>query len=154
MAITNINLTDQVSALVTKTNTISGDIGNITNLVTGDSNVVDAINSVRATFNFIDDSAEVIAIARSGLSTVSDSADGFTLAFDSDSGVITLSGVVPSSTVRSYFTSDSTVAYDSSTGAFSVASGKISSVQLKNPVQLNVYDASGSLVLSLYGSGS
>lgn len=154
MAVTNINLTDEVSALVTKTNTISGDVGNITNVVTGDSNLVDAINTVRNTFNFIDDSSEVIAIARSGLSTVSDSADGFTLAFDSDSGVITLSGIVPSTTVRSYISGDSTVAYDSASGVFSVAANNVSSVQLKNPVQLNVYDASGSLVISLYGSGS
>jgi len=46
MAITIINLSDQVSALVSKTNEISGDLGDAAFLLNNDSNVVDAVNKV------------------------------------------------------------------------------------------------------------
>jgi len=46
MAITIINLSDQVSALVTKTNEISGDLGDAADLLNGDSTVVDAVNNI------------------------------------------------------------------------------------------------------------
>ena len=55
MAVTVINLSDPVSTLVTKTNTISGDVGDVAQLTTGDDNVVDAINAVRAAIIDIDD---------------------------------------------------------------------------------------------------
>ena len=46
MAITIINLSDQVSALVSKTNEISTDVGDASFLLNNDSNVVDAVNKV------------------------------------------------------------------------------------------------------------
>ena len=45
MAITTVNLTDPVSTFVTKVNTISGDVGDVTNLTSGDSNLVLAVNT-------------------------------------------------------------------------------------------------------------
>ena len=45
MAITTVNLTDPVSIFTTKVNTISGDVGDITNLTSGDSNLVLAVNT-------------------------------------------------------------------------------------------------------------
>ena len=46
MALTIINLSDQVSALVTKTNDISNDLGDVAVLLNSDSNVVDAVNNI------------------------------------------------------------------------------------------------------------
>jgi len=46
MAITIINLSDQVSALVSKTNEISGDLGDAAFLLNNDSDVVTAVNKV------------------------------------------------------------------------------------------------------------
>ena len=46
MAITIINLSDQVSALVTKTNDISADLGDATLLLNNDSDVVSAVNKI------------------------------------------------------------------------------------------------------------
>lgn len=46
MAITIINLSDQVSALVTKTNDISADLGDASLLLNNDSDVVSAVNKI------------------------------------------------------------------------------------------------------------
>lgn len=46
MAITKINLTDAVSAWVTKTNTIASNLGDLALLATGDSNLIDALNQI------------------------------------------------------------------------------------------------------------
>lgn len=60
MAITTINLSDPISTLVSKTNTIStnlGDIGALTTPTT--SSLVAALNEVNARLNAVDDAAEL-----------------------------------------------------------------------------------------------
>lgn len=93
MAVTVINLSDPVSTLVTKTNTISGDVGDVAQLTTGDDNVVDAINAVRAAIIDIDDSSEIVSISRGGLSVNNDSADVVSLTYSSSTGIIKLVGI-------------------------------------------------------------
>lgn len=48
MAITVVNLSDPVQTFVTKTNSISSNLGDVSQLTSGDSNVVDAINALAA----------------------------------------------------------------------------------------------------------
>lgn len=63
MAVTTINLSDPISTLVTKTNTISADLGDKDNLTTDvTTNLVAAINSVRDQILDVDDSSDVIGI--------------------------------------------------------------------------------------------
>jgi len=69
MAITVINLTDPVQTLVEKTNAISSDVGDVASLLTSDSNVVDAINTL---YLQPPDSAEIRAIAKTAFQSDSD----------------------------------------------------------------------------------
>ena len=63
MAVTTINLSDPISTLVTKTNTISADLGDKDNLTTDvTTNLVAAINSVRDQILDVDDSSDIIGI--------------------------------------------------------------------------------------------
>lgn len=174
MAITTINLTDPVSTLITKTNDISSNLGDVVQLVTGDSNTVDAINTVFNQSYRFNDSAEIIALARESLSVNNDSAAAFALAYDSDAGVISLIGSADAPTVRGYFGAGAGLDYDSSTGFFSIGTGEIvtgmyqdSSVtqskmafgsvsrsELRDNVELIIYDSTGAVVKTLYGAGS
>ena len=174
MAITVINLSDPVTTLVTKTNTVSSNLGDIAQLTSGDSNVVDAINTVRAAIIDIDDSSEIVAIARGSFSVNNDSADGLSLAYDSDTGVISLIGGADAATVRGYMVAGAGLDYDSSTGVFSIGTGEvvtgmlqdssiteakmaqdaIGSAELKDVVQLIIYNSGGTPVKTLYGAGS
>ena len=62
MAVTVINLSDPLSALVTKTNTISSDLGDKTALGTTDkNNLVAAINEINTKVVGIDTEAEIAA---------------------------------------------------------------------------------------------
>ena len=63
MAVTTVNLSDPISTLVTKTNTISNDLGDKASLTTNvTTNLVAAINSVRDQILDVDDSSDVIGI--------------------------------------------------------------------------------------------
>jgi hypothetical protein len=62
MAITVINLSDPISTLVTKTNTISSDMGDKASLATTDTtNLVAAINEINTKIADIDTAAEIAA---------------------------------------------------------------------------------------------
>lgn len=174
MAITTINLTDPVSTLVTKTNSISGNLGDVAQLITGDSNAVDAINTVYNQIYRFNDSAEIVALARGGLSVNNDSASGLSLTYNSSTGVIALVGGADATTVRSYLVAGAGIDYDSASGVISVGTGEVvnsmlgdSSVTeakmaadavgaaaLKDVVQLIIYDSAGTVIKTLYGAGS
>ena len=171
MAVTTVNLSDQVATFVTKTNTISTDLGDIDSLNTSAADLVQAINNIDARSQ---DSSEIIAIARGALSVEDSGALGLTLSYDSSSGQISLSGGADAATVRSYLVSGTGLDYDSTTGVFSVSTGgigttqiadssvtqvkmaqdAISSSELKDVVTLVIYDAAGTAVKTLYGAGS
>ena len=175
MAITTINLSDAVTTLVTKTNTISTNLGDVATLVTGDTNVVAAINNVRNIVNRFDESAEIIALAReavgiTGTNVLSidptDSAVGITLTFDSATGRIGLSN-------NYTFDAGSGLDYDDS-GTYSISDLGVSTAMLANTsvtngkvanntltsskfnsvVSLQILDSTGTAVKTLYSPGS
>jgi len=176
MAVTVINLSDPVSTLVTKTNTISGDVGDVAQLTTGDDNVVDAINAVRAAIIDVDDSSEIVSISRGGLSVNNDSALGLSLTYSSSTGIIKLVGAADGDTVKGYFASDSAngIGYNFGEGKFSIitsgiteakiassavtvnkiADASITSAKFNSVVSLIIYNDAGTPVKTIYSPGS
>jgi len=164
MAKTVINLSDPVTSLVTKTNTISDNLGDIAIITTGDSNVVDAINTVKDQIDSIDgridningrlsliDSAPEI---RAFISVTDAGGDG-SLSYSSSTGVITYVG--PSaSEVKAHFQSDSSngITFNSSSGSFSIAPNAVSYTKFRSRVSLVIYDSTGSAVKTLYSPGA
>lgn len=82
MAKTIINLSDPVSTLVSKTNDISDDIGDITQLAVGGANDSDLVQAINYLNSNLQDSAGIILTAKSGFQK--DSANGIGL--DSSEG--------------------------------------------------------------------
>jgi hypothetical protein len=159
MAITSIKLSDPIVTLVTKTNTISGHVGDVANLVTGDSNVVDALNTVRGLFQEFDDSAEIIQIARNAISVVDSGGDG-ELSYDAGTGTITYRG--PNATeIRAHFSAGTGLTFNS--GTYSINTGAITADLLVDSaitrnkfaslVTFTIADSSGSTLKSIYGPG-
>jgi hypothetical protein len=149
MPITQVNLSDNITTFVNKTNIIAGDIGDVDQLVTGDSNLVDALNSVREIVRRFDDSAEIFALAREAtginapLSIDVSGADGINLSFDQQTGILSLTGSVSNSDIRSLFSAADGLEYNSTTGQISISSAGI-----------NVDDLTGSYVTAANTSGN
>lgn len=163
MAKTIINLSDPVSTLVTKTNTISSHIGDITQLNTtgADSDIVQAINAINTKANNVDsgviislarsnslDSSEILALikADSGETSImsnfqKDSANG--IGFDSSQGRF----FVPSNTINTAM-----IEADAITEA-KMADDAISSVELKSLSTLLIKDSAGSTLKTIHGAG-
>jgi hypothetical protein len=173
MAVTTINLSDPVSTLVTKTNTISTGLGDVSTLVTGDANVVAAINTVRSIVNRFDESAEIIALAREGTGIQSplnidgtDSHTGFFLTYDSASGTIAFNS-------NYNFSAGAGLDYDSA-GTYNISSlgvttamiadlnvtndkianSTITSSKFNSVVSLEIQDSTGAVVKTLFSPGS
>lgn len=116
MAITQINLTDPVSTLVTKTNSIATLVGDGDSLPSQDLDViastvrltteigdfdswsssyidiVQAINDIASNrLTDLDDSAEIVEVVRNSLSA-STTTDGLTFTYDSATGAFSLTG--------------------------------------------------------------
>lgn len=126
MAKTIVNLSDQISTWLTKTNTISSDLGDVAALLSGDSNVVDAINTLISDPGV--DSAQVISIVAAFLD------GGAGIDFDSAEGTFSLAaGGIDSSML---------------------ANDAVSADKLKDLVTLVIYDSDGSTLKTLYGAGS
>tara|TARA_B100000941_G_scaffold89210_1_gene61768 strand:- start:589 stop:1083 length:495 start_codon:yes stop_codon:yes gene_type:complete len=163
MAKTIINLSDPVSTLVTKTNTISSHIGDITQLNTtgADSDIVQAINAINTKANNVDsgviislarsnslDSSEILALikADSGETSImsnfqKDSANG--IGFDSSQGRF----FVPSNTINTAM-----IEADAITEA-KMADDAISSAELKSLSTLLIKDSAGSTLKTIHGAG-
>lgn len=121
MAVTVINLTDPVQTLVTKTNTISTDLGDAATLSTGDDNAVDAINSLYDDAQFNNDSNKIISIAREGLSINNANAGGINLGYNDATGEISLT---------SNLVGGIGITYDSAVGNISITSLGVDTDQL------------------------
>lgn len=162
MAITRINVSDKMIALVNKTNVISTGLGDVDNLVTGDSNVVDALNTVRALFEAFDDSAEIVNITRAAFSATNLGGDG-SISYNSSTGVITYTGP-DAADVRSHFSADSGLDYDSALGLFTlknlsvtnahIANDTITSTKFSDLVTFSILDEGGTALKTIYGPGS
>lgn len=162
MAITTINLSDNFVSHVRKINEISGNVGDVSTLLTGDSDVVSAINTLKTLFADFDDSADIVGLARSAISIINASGDG-SVSYDSDTGVITYTGPSAAET-RAHFVSGPGVTYDSTAGRFSVTNGVITNAMILDSsltsskfadrVTLNILASDGSVLKTLYSPGS
>ena len=152
MAVTQINLSDAVTTLVTKTNTISSDLGDKALLSTTDkSNLVAAINEINTQVNKVD-SADVISLIQAN---AMDSSEVLAL-IKSDSG---------ETSIMSNFQKDSAngIGLDSSQGRFFIPSNvitetmmksdAISSAELKSLSTLLIKDSAGSTLKTIHGAG-
>jgi len=160
MAITTVNLSDPVSTWVTKTNTISTDLGDVDSLNTSAIDLVQAVNNLEARIYRFDDSSEIVSLARqatgilSPLSVNDSDALGFTMAYDSASGVISLAGAADSTTVKGYFSGGTGLTYTESTGEFKITNNSITSALFSSVVSLQILDSDGTVLKTLYSPGS
>lgn len=86
-----VNLSDPVATLVSKTNTISTNVGDPALLTNADSDLVAAINRIDAAVVDFDDSIEVITVARTGISTTNTATAGTAVGridYDQSTGVV------------------------------------------------------------------
>ena len=171
MAVTEIQLSDAVTTLVTKTNTIASDLGDAALLSTTATNLVAAINEINTQVNKVDsadvitliranamDSSEVLALIRADSGETSimsnfqkDSANG--IGFDSSQGRFFIpSNVITASMMKQNAITEPKIANNSITED-KMADDAISSTELKNVVTLNIIDAGGSTVKTLFGAG-
>lgn len=120
MAVTEILLSDPVTTLVTKTNTIASNLGDAATLSTTATNLVAAINEINTQVNKVD-SADVISLIQAN---AMDSAEVLAL-IRADSG---------ETSIMSNFQGDSStgVALDSSQGRFFVPTDGIDSDMIKS----------------------
>lgn len=172
MAVTEILLSDPVTTLVTKTNTIASDLGDAATLTTTATNLVAAINEINTQVNKVDsadvinliqanamDSSEVLALIRADSGETSimsnfqkDSANG--IGFDSSQGRF----FIPPNTINATMIEPNAITsvqmIDSSVTEAKIAHQAIDKIKLKDVVTLNIYDAGGSIVKTLFGAGS
>ena len=172
MAVTQINLSDAVTTLVTKTNTIASDLGDKALLSTTDkTNLVAAINEINTQVGKVD-SADVINLITAN-------------ALDSSEVIQLLADTTADANIYSNFQKDSAngIGFDSSQGRFFIppntinasmielnavtevkiannsitedkmADDAISSVELKSLSTLLIKDSSGSTLKTLHGAG-
>ena len=149
MAKTVINLSDQVSTWLSKTNTISDHLGDIVTLTSGDSNVVDAINAILADPGI--DSVGILSL----FSVNNTNGGGIVLSYNSSTGVIGVTSQIVSSSTISYDSANANFSLiDSSVTLSKIAADAVSSVGLKDVVSLRIFDASGTVVKTIFGAGS
>ena len=162
MAVTTINLSDPVTTLVTKTNTVSSDLGDKATLTTTDkSNLVAAINEINTQVNKVDsadvinliqansmDSAEVINLIGRDSSQANimsnfqkDSANG--IGFDSSQGRF----FIPIGTVNTSMIEPNAIT------AAKVADDAIGSAALNSLSTLLIKDSAGSTLKTLHAAG-
>jgi hypothetical protein len=137
-----VNLSDPVSTLVSKTNTISTNVGDPALLTGGDSDVVAAINRIDAIVVDLDDSIEVAILARGGFSALNTTTSGTAVGridYDSASGIIgyySSSDSVQTLAKSSLSVSGSgfgSLSYNSGTGAFTYSGA--TATQIKSVFQ-------------------
>ena len=144
MAKTIINLSDPISTLVTKTNTISSHIGDITQLNTtgADSDIVQAINAINIKASNTDSSSILSLIGSNSM----DSSEVLAL-IRADSG---------ETSIMSNFIKDSAnaIGFDSSQGRFFVPGNTLTSTKFSSPVSLLIKDSAGSTLKTILSPGS
>ncbi len=173
MAVTQINLSDPVSTLVSKTNTISSDLGDKAALTTTDkNNLVAAINEINTQLSKVDsadvinliqtnaiDSSQVLALIRADSGETSimsnfqkDSANG--IGFDSSQGrffipvgTINTSMLEPQSVINSRI-ADTTILNGK------IANNQITSSKFNSVVSVAIKDSTGATLTTLFSPGS
>lgn len=152
MAVTTIALNDPVSTLVTKTNTISTDLGDAAALNTSATNLVAAINEVNAKTNDnLNTASEIHASVRTDLQSTGNVTLGNTTAMTivtADSAVITdISGVT-----STYQTAQGN-ALNYTTGTIenaNITNFNIDSLTLTDAKQFTIKNSAGTVILGGY----
>ena len=165
MALVKINLSDPVSSLVSKVNTLSTNTGDLDSIEAGITEKASFAKALNFVFNNTGDSAQIIDLIDSayvklrstGKLSVNNTAGtvGGTLAFvNSGDGVITLTG--PSKAeVRAVFVKDSAggIGFDSSQGRFFIPIGTVIADRFKSRISLQIKDSSGSVLKTIHSPG-
>lgn len=160
MALITIRLTDTFNSFISKTNEISTNLGDIDNLETGDASVVDALNTIKTLLAAFDDSEEITNLARSSFSVTDAGGDG-SLSYNADNGTISYEG--PSAAeVRAHFSAGDGLTL-SGDGQFRInplqitndliALDTITSDRFKDRVTLEIRNANGNVVKTIYSPG-
>lgn len=162
MAIININLTDDFVKFISTTNEISQAVGDVSTLATGDSSVVESLNTIRTVLNAFDDSAEIQNIAKSAISVVDAGGDGG-LSYNQSNGQIIYNGPTAAE-IRAHFSAGSGLTYDPVDGVFRIGSnaitnamiipGSITSDRFNGRISLEIKNQNGNVVKTIYSPGS
>lgn len=161
MALITINLTDTFNTFINKTNDVSVAIGDVEQLATGDSNIVDALNTIRELFSAFDDSAAIQSLARSAISVVDQGGDG-SMIYDEPTGRVIYTG--PNATeVRAHFSAGGGVEVDED-GVFSIstngitndmiATNTLTSDRFRDRVTIQIKNQNGNVVKTIHSPGS
>ena len=162
MAITTISITDPVSALVTKTNTISTGLGDVVTLYGGYTNTVTAINALNTTIgstssNLQDNIDSAYSDLSGQISTLESTVEAIS--------ATTISNTQPSSPAdgdlwydiginnRLYIYSSTAQDWIDASPT-DIAANTISSTELVSAQSLIIYNSAGTAVKTIYGAGS
>ena len=136
MAVIRINLNDQVSAWLNKTNVLSSKVGDVDDLPIGDSTIVEALNRIRASTDTIlidiRDSAEIVDISRNSVSA-NDAGGLGSFSYSANTGTFTYTGP-DQGDIRSLFAgyadddSSATIEYDTANGTLGVKGDRLTSL--------------------------
>lgn len=182
MAVIRINLNDQITAWLNKTNNLSAGVGDIDDLPAQDSTIVEALNRIRTETDTllvdIRDSAEIVDIARN--SVYANDAGGLgSFSYAPNTGTFTYTGP-DQGDIRSLFSpasdddSSATIEFDTANGTIAVkknrltnlyladgavigrniADNTISSSKATSTSTLNIYNSSGTIVKTIVGWSS
>ena len=181
MAVTTINSTDPVLTLVTKTNTISTNLGDVDTLTNGEANLVAALNNLDSDITAIEGGIYGTSLytldsdigTRTSLTTANKT-DLVSAINELDSDAGSLSGLNTidksslvaainevntaqssfneASEIRAIFSSGAGLSYDSATGQFIASS--ITSAQFSSPVTLLIKNSAGTTLKTIKSPGS
>ena len=180
MAVTTINLSDPISTLVTKTNTVSSDLGDKSTLNTSTTaNLVAAVNEINTKVGIID-SDNIVGLVKSNLQKDSANAIGF----DSAAGRFFVpTGTINTSMLENLAVTTARIAADAIDGTkiaddainsehyvngsidtahiaddqvteAKMADDAIGSAQLKTLSTLLIKDSAGSTLKTIHGAGA
>lgn len=145
MAITVINLSDPVSSWVSKTNTIASNLGDVTLITIGGSDIVTAINRLDSNIGTLstlttDDKSDIVSALNE---TYALAIRGNEYLNDSDE-------------IKALFlTNDSNgIHYSADSGLFSIADSSITSDMFNQRTTLLIKNSSGTIVKTLFSPGN
>jgi hypothetical protein len=138
MAVITFSTSETLDSVVEKLNTLSGDVGDMSRLVSNDTNVVDGVNGIRNRLAKFDDSAEQTAIARQAF-VVTDQGGLGSLVYSDNTGIFNYTGA-DSANFKTLLSANNGLTFDD--GILKLDSGQVTVT----------YFAGGSITSSLYAS--
>lgn len=159
MAITTVSAGDSIGSLVDGINAIAIDIGDTTNIATGDPDLVTALNTIRNAFTDLDDSSEFVAAAKSAFSSIG-TGDG-SFSYSDATGVFSFTGQTVNE-ARAHISASGSLSISS--GEMSLVDSSVTNIHFKNEsididkfdsvVTTEIKNSTGSTILTLRTIGS